>query len=467
MQSLRDGKTADNNAEAAVEISTCKNGSENKELYVLKHLFYYKCVFHFFRYVLGYPVKWIYRFKCKKYKIRSSHFLMLANHTMNIDPIFEAVALKRHMKFVANEAVLQYGWEGKAVKFLQNPIPKRKGANASDTVELIKEYLRNGVSVAMHAEGNRSYTGETGFISPRTGELVKNAASGGLITFRTRGGYMRSPRWAKHSRRGPLFGAVVNEYTREEIDKMTVYEINEVICRDLYTDAYDEQRRHMDKYKGRALAESLETALYICPCCRGISTMHSSEDLFTCSKCSYEVKINEYGFFELRTPGKDSDSCAQKSDFLDTVKDWDKWQREYIAQNLDIWKNHIPEIEKPIVSDGGMVLTEVFHNETSKIISSNCRIELYGDRLRAVFDTACSDGAVNARDEIKYCSTADSGSVGFMDFMLSDISRLAINARSGIVFTCRDNFFKLKSDKVYSNLKYFAFYRYLTGRKYV
>ena len=179
------------------------------------------------------------------------------------------------------------------------------------------------------------------------------------------------------------------------------------------------------------------------------------------------MKINEYGFFELRTPGKDSDSCAQKSDFLDTVKDWDKWQREYIAQNLDIWKNHIPEIEKPIVSDGGMVLTEVFHNETSKIISSNCRIELYGDRLRAVFDTACSDGAVNARDEIKYCSTADSGSVGFMDFMLSDISRLAINARSGIVFTCRDNFFKLKSDKVYSNLKYFAFYRYLTGRKYV
>ena len=54
--------------------------------------------------------------------------------------------------------------------------------------------LRKGGSVAIFAEGNRSFNGLTGDILPATGKLARSSGAS-LVTFRFSGGYLSSPRW--------------------------------------------------------------------------------------------------------------------------------------------------------------------------------------------------------------------------------------------------------------------------------
>lgn len=76
---------------------------------------------------------------------------------------------------------------------------------------------------------------------------------------------------------------------------MSVDEINEAIRRDIYINAYEQQKKDPHKYKGRALAEDLETILYLCPKCHAIGKTHSHDNEFSC-ECGYKMHINEYGF---------------------------------------------------------------------------------------------------------------------------------------------------------------------------
>lgn len=113
------------------------------------------------------------------------------------DPFFEALSFKPYLRFSENyDHLLRMGAWGKFIKFCVNPIPKRRGADSEKTMEMMAESVRNGVSVCIHAEGYCSINGETGFVSPRTGQLVKDSGAG-LITFRTVGWLFQGPEMGK------------------------------------------------------------------------------------------------------------------------------------------------------------------------------------------------------------------------------------------------------------------------------
>ena len=80
----------------------------------------------------------------------------------------------------------------------------------------------------MMAEGNRSFSGETGFISPNTASLARKSGAG-LITYRLHGGYLVNPRWSKEVRKGPVWGEVTGQYTHEELSAMNDAQIAEII----------------------------------------------------------------------------------------------------------------------------------------------------------------------------------------------------------------------------------------------
>ena len=340
--------------------------------------------------------------------------------------IFEHAILR--VRFVTSDHLLRMGAWGKFIKFSVNPIPKRRGADSEKTMEMMAESVRNGVSVCIHAEGFCSINGETGFVSPRTGQLVKDSGAG-LITFRTVGGYFKDPRWAKHSRRGRMRGSVVREYMPEELQRMSVDEINEAIRRDIYINAYEQQRKNPHKYKGRALAEDLETILYLCPKCHAIGKTHSHDNEFSC-ECGYKMHINEYGFFE-------GDSLV-----FDNVLDWDKWQKSYVKDNLALWRSFT---EKPITSDEKQILNCIEENETKELFSDNCTMSIYADRLEF-------------SDESK----------GKKVFMLSDIVKMSMGGETKLYFTTSNGFYyEVGSHTRRSSVKYFALYRVLTGREYL
>lgn len=394
------------------------------DAYWTKSLTRNKCVFA----VLRWPITWFirlkFKFKAETYTPKNKTFLLLTNHNSTVDHFMNCVGVKGYMRFVVSDHLMRKGFLSAALRFLVNPIPRRKGESGQKTVEMIKQNLSLGVPVILYAEGNRSFNGRTGFISPRTGNLVKEA-EGALITYRIEGAYMQTPRWAKNKRKGPVFGKVVNEYSREELNKMTVEEINRRIAEDLFVDEYENQRRNPIAYPGRDLAENLETTLFTCPKCGKIGLLKSHGNDFLC-ECGMKTSLNEYGFFV----GGDLP--------FDNVYDWDKWQNAEFMKKRDA----LVEERAFVTEDTGITLLEVRGNTKTPVITGGS-MRLYGDRL--VFE-----GAGEKRE-----------------FALSDIRQMGVAHTSFLFFSASDNYYDVRADHIWAARKYFALHRMLTGMEYV
>ena len=105
------------------------------------------------RVLFGWIIALVTQFHCTHYKPKSKAFLVLGNHTMNLDPVFDVILLRRFVRFVASSNIMR-GFPGCFVKWLANPIPRKKGAPADDVIEAVKASLAAGIPVAMYPEGN-------------------------------------------------------------------------------------------------------------------------------------------------------------------------------------------------------------------------------------------------------------------------------------------------------------------------
>lgn len=286
-------------------------------------------------------------------------FLVLANHNTDWDPLLLACAFPDYLSFVASEHIFRWGLIAKLLTFLVDPIARLKGTTAGDTALTMVRKLRKGVSVAMFAEGNRSFNGVTGSILPSTGKLAKMSGAA-LVTYRMDGGYFTSPRWCGSKlRRGKITGRIVHVYTPAELKAMSADKVNTAIRRDLFVDAYAVQREEMVPFVGKNLAEHLETVLCLCPRCGGLDTLRSEGSTLSCS-CGFSARYNEYGFLE----SKDAP--------FDNITDWDRQQTK---QLIDMIRS-----DGPVFSDKDMVLKEILPGHKSRLLG-NGDLTLFRDRL--------------------------------------------------------------------------------------
>lgn len=359
------------------------------------------------------------------HKPKAKSFILISNHTDAMDPGFEMVALDRYIRYVASDhtARMKLGW---VFKYVGGVIIKHRDRPSS---ELTNEIIRNvqaGIPVGLHAEGAMSVNGQTGFISSNTGKLVKDSGVA-LVTYRFVGGYLRKPRWANEKRSGPIVGHFVNEYSAEELSKLSVDEINEIIRRDTYVNAYAEQRKEMHDYEGENLAECVERILYLCPKCGKVGTLHSKGNFLGCD-CGYKVEMKKDGFFH---------DCGEGLEH-DNVLDWDLWQR-------DIWKERVLSAEKGslIFSEGGQKVKRV-DGENEEVLSENATISLYPERFTVSLDGSKED-IVMEMPKIKQLSLAGKDTILVVDDKI---------------------FLDIGSEIPRSSTKYIAAWRYLTGKEY-
>ncbi len=223
------------------------------------------------------------------------NYLVLANHVTDWDPLFVAAGFRRQMFFVASEHISRWKNAYRFLKFVFAPILRKKGTVASSTVVEILRKLRGGENVCIFAEGARSWDGVTGPILPSTAKLVQSGKCG-LVTYRIVGGYFVSPNWSeKNLRRGPIRGEVAGVYSAEEIAAMSLEELQALIERDLYEDAYARQLADPKRYRCKRPAEQLENLLFICPQCGAHDTISSHGDAVSCSACGLQFTCDEYG----------------------------------------------------------------------------------------------------------------------------------------------------------------------------
>ena len=358
------------------------------------------------------PVIRAMRFSGEKISGIAGPLLILSNHNTDLDPVLVGSASETHLYFVASEHLFRKGWISSVVEWAFGPIHRMKGSTDATAALDIMRRLRRGNSVCMFPEGNRSYTGLTGPVFPATGKLVR-AAGATLVTYRMEGGYLATPRWGKKKRKGPIRGRIAGVYTRETLKSMTPESINGLIERDLFEDAFATQSVHGDVYKGKDLAEYLETALFICPKCGKAGHMHSLGDRFTCGECGFSVLYSETGRFS-------GDEVP-----FDTVSGWDAWQTERLWELAG---------EGVCFEDGGAVLSRWDPETTARIARGTLRM-----------------------DEAFL-------SVGEERFPLNGISGFGLIARARINFTAEGKHYEISSaDPAFCARKYFLLFGILQG----
>lgn len=335
------------------------------------------------------------------------NYIVLSNHTTDYDPLFVASSFPDQIYFVASEHITRWKLAYPLLQFFFEPIIRYKGSVAASTVKEVLQKTRKGASVCLFAEGVRSWDGVTQPILPSTGKMVKKARCG-LVTYKITGGYFSSPNWSEgkgSTRKGPIHGAPVRIYTKEELEAMTVDEINEAIRRDLYEDAYERQVQTPQKYKGKNLAEHMENLIFLCPKCGGIETIRTQNDTVFCSACDMSFRYTEYGMLE---------GIEQT-----TIRDLAAWQRREVERAVD---------KQVVYTSENGILNSIRNHEAIPV----------------------SHGTISLSSESLTC--------GNKEIPLSDISDMAIYGRHGLVFTAQKAYYELLPSRTANTIRFLWLY---------
>lgn len=362
--------------------------------------------------LLWQPVRLFLRLKfgytCTVAKDLPENYIVLSNHVTDYDPLLVGASFKRQMYFVASEHVGRWGLASKLLDFGFAPILRKKGMSAASAILDVLRKLKKGENVCMFAEGVRTWDGVTCPIAETTGQMVKRAGCA-LVTYKIKGGYFLSPGWCSGTRRGWCHGAVTAVYPKEQLAAMSADEINEIIRRDLHEDAYERQLTDPKPYRCKALAESFENLLYICPKCGAHDTIRTAGNRITCTACDLDASLDEYG---------------QLSGMPHTtVRELAAWQREQTAKAAALPETvySVPEAKLVCVGEDG------------------------------VRDVA--SGALSLSRETLAC--------GDFRAPTASLSGLALHGRRALVFAVEREYYELYIPKGYSILKFVELYSHL------
>lgn len=288
-----------------------------------------------------------------------SQYLILMNHQTAFDQFFLGMAFKETIYYVASEDLFSNGFISKLLSYLVAPIPIKKQTTDVHAILNCMRVAKEGGSIAIAPEGNRTYAGDNVYINPAIAKLAKKLSLP-VAFYRLEGGYGVHPRWSDVCRKGKMRGFVSKVLSPEELKAMSDDELNELIRTELYQNDCTLE----GEFRHKKSAEYMERAFYVCPFC-GLSEFESHGDTVKCKKCNREIRYLP----DLKLQGLGFDFPFEHT------CDWYSYQCEFV-NSLDT-REHT---EKPLFEDKGVKLSEVILYKNKKLISNKAVIKLFGDR---------------------------------------------------------------------------------------
>ncbi len=247
--------------------------------------------------------------------------LFLMNHASYWDFILAAKVISPHRVTVVTN---RYYFRNKRYKFLFDRlavIPKRLFYPDLQTTKSILGASKANRYIVMFPEGRLSTDGTNFNIVEGAGALLKKMQAQ-LVIMNIHGNYMAKPKWAKKSRRGIVEIGVKKKISSEEIQNLSIEEIEKIINENIVYNDFEYAREHNLKYRGSKFAEGLEGILYYCPHCHKEFTMKTKKSIISCSHCGFAVTLNNNYQF--------SDNVHNIHD----IAQWNKLQKKYENNNL-------------------------------------------------------------------------------------------------------------------------------------
>jgi len=315
--------------------------------------------------------------------------------------------------YMATEDIFSLGWVSSLLRYFLAPIPIKKQTTDLAAVRSCMRVSREGGTIAIAPEGNRTYNGKTVHINPAIVSLVRMLRLP-VALFRIEGGYGVQPRWSDVVRRGRMRARVSRVIEPEEYAKLSNDELYGMILRELNVD----EAGVNGEFHHKKRAEYLERAIYVCPEC-GLSEFESSNDLIRCKRCGLQARYmpttelqGENGSFPFRF-----------------VADWYDYQCAFVnrldtAQYFDV----------PMYTDAARI-SEVIVNRRKQVLDKNARMELFGNRI-VVRGDACGEIVLH----------------------FDDVSTATVLGKNKLNVYCGEKVYQFKGSKRFNALKYMNIY---------
>ena len=361
-------------------------------------------------YVVLYPYARLrYGIKIEKFKEQNGRaYLILLNHQTPFDQFFVGMAFKGPVYYMATEDIFSLGWLSKVIRWLVAPIPIKKQTTDASAVMTCIRVAREGGTIAIAPEGNRTYSGRTEYMNPAIAGLAKKMKLP-IALYRLEGGYGVEPRWTDKLRKGKMRGYISQVIEPEDYAGMTNDQLIEQIREGLYVD----EAKADGPYKSNRRAEYLERAIYVCPEC-GLSTFESNGNEMTCKKCGKKTVYNE----DKTISGVNWD-CP-----FPFVAQWYDHQKDYVNQ-LDM----TAYVDEPFYEEQAE-LRQVIVYKKKELLKEKATLRLYGDRLLV--------------DDL------------VMPF--EEVGAVAVLGRNKLNVYHDDNVYQIKGNKRFNALKYVHIY---------
>jgi 1-acyl-sn-glycerol-3-phosphate acyltransferase len=258
--------------------------------------------------------------------------IILGNHPSYLDPPIMAMAFfSRRIHFLTTDSFFRYPVSRWILERVA-AIPKVQFRTDLQATKQMFRVIRNGGTLAIYPEGQRSLDGSLNPVDEAIAKLVKKTGCPVAIV-RARGAYLSWPRW---SRSGPRFGRIEVLarllFTGEDLAGLSVAEIQDKIEQALHFNDYGWQRRRMRPFLSAAQARGLHNLCHQCPACGRLLAMQSSRTRLTCRYCGNQARLDRFGMFQ---PAQRDMNRSRRQKIKSDPHRWHQWQLQEIRKKMN------------------------------------------------------------------------------------------------------------------------------------
>ncbi len=389
-----------------------------KEKHIGKWMKYRHRVIRNIAYAVLYPYSCIkYGIKLEKFREQGDRqYLILLNHQTPFDQFFVGISVSGPIYYLATEDIFSNGWISSLIRWLIAPIPIKKQTTDVTAVKNCIRVVKEGGTLCIAPEGNRTYSGKTEYMSPTIASLARKLNLP-IALYRIEGGYGAEPRWSDVVRKGKIRAYVSRVIEPEEYSELNNDELYSLIKEGLYVNEANSE----NVFNHKKRAEFLERAMYVCPFC-GFSVFESKNEIIECKSCHARI---EY------TPTTELVGINCEFPFS-YVNDWYEYQKSFVRK-LDL-----SEYTDRSIYEDSAKLIEVIIRKCKNTLRDNAQITLFGNRIEI-----------------------DKGKENALTLSFDEISVMAVLGRNKLNIYYNDTVYQLKGNKRFNALKYVnIFYHY-------
>jgi 1-acyl-sn-glycerol-3-phosphate acyltransferase len=353
-----------------------------------------------------------YGYRAKKYHLnKKQNYLIVSNHNCVLDPLMVTCSFSRPINIVASDDLLKNKFISKLLIHVAAPIAKRKGLSDLSFLKTSLQCAKNGSTILIFPEGNRSYSGLSYPLDTSICKYVRFLKLP-LLIYHIDGGYGCDPRWARKSRRGnKVIGSVKKELSKEEIASLSDEELLKIIEENM-----DNKFDHELKFSSSKKGEYLERILFICPSCHHLETLVSHQSKIICSSCSLEATYHKNLKLSFNNPQINFQYIYQ----------WVDFEKEYLA-NMEIKDNEV------LLSDNHVQILYTKENK-QKVLIDTGTLKMYSDK----FEVICKNKTYT--------------------YLFNDIIELENQGKHKVLFYIGNDYYQFNGEKRFSSYKYYLMY---------